>query len=183
LENPHQHRAIRIVAADPQSGQVVYLGLITENGWPNTLGVRLRVTQGRIAEIETFVSRGNPLFDVASLTSPRVALRTAIPPELRPMGCAEGSRQGASQIDSVDPRRFVVFDEERGLAVGVFSLNLSAARTKLTRPDGSTRPVAEWAMYPATGPVLEMFKISGGKIHEIEVVMMPLLPYRIGTGW
>ncbi|MEP7312564.1 MAG: hypothetical protein ABI859_08270 [Pseudomonadota bacterium] len=99
------------------------------------------------------------------------------------LSCAMQFRLAASQVDTVEPRRYEVIDEERGLVMGVFAFNLTGTRTTIRQSDGTTRPAAEWAMFPTTGPLMEMFRIRNGKLHQIEAVMMPMLPFKSGTGW
>jgi hypothetical protein len=97
--------------------------------------------------------------------------------------CKTQFRLGAFYATSVAPRRFEIVDEERGLVLGVVALNVPATRTSLKLSDGTTKRAADWALMPFSGPLIEVFKIRNGKIYEIEAVMMPLLPYKIGTGW
>src|SRR5262249_54883691 len=46
-----------IYAADPESGQIVYMGSIRENGQPAILALRLKVTDGELRESEAIVHR------------------------------------------------------------------------------------------------------------------------------
>jgi hypothetical protein len=48
----------KVYFADPQAGQVGFEGTIRENGTPAILVVRLKVLNGKIAEVETMVRRG-----------------------------------------------------------------------------------------------------------------------------
>jgi hypothetical protein len=55
------HAAAALRAADPQSGQVAWMGVVEEHGQPAFLALRLKVTDGQIAEVETVVRRkGGP---------------------------------------------------------------------------------------------------------------------------
>ncbi len=55
------HSATALRAADPQSGQVAWMGVVEEHGQPAFLALRLKVTDGKIAEVETVVRRkGGP---------------------------------------------------------------------------------------------------------------------------
>ena len=47
----------RLVFADPEAGQVGFMGTIRENGRPASLVLRLKIDAGRIAEAETLVLR------------------------------------------------------------------------------------------------------------------------------
>ncbi len=49
----------RVFVADPQAGEVGFLGSIQEAGTPAMLGLRLKVRNGQIAEIESFVQRSD----------------------------------------------------------------------------------------------------------------------------
>jgi hypothetical protein len=90
---------------------------------------------------------------------------------------------GAFYATSIAPRRFDIVDEQRGLMMGVFGFNVPATRTRIKLSDGTTKEASGWALMPFTGPLREVFKVRNGKLHEIEAVMMPLLPYKHGTGW
>jgi hypothetical protein len=229
----------RLIAADPVSGQAAYFGVIKENGKVNVMGLRLKVVDGRISEIETGLSRNNPFLEPANLRTPRKGLlesvpqaerssreqmiaiangyfdgiekrsdkgvafadectrvengvltaASRIPPGMKPrldgevISCAMQFRLGATYTDVIAPRRYEVIDEERGLVMGVFAFNLSGTTNSTRQSDGTTREAAEWARFPSTGPLMEIFKIKNGKIHEIEAVMMPMLPYKSSTGW
>jgi len=47
----------RVTAADPQTGQIGFMGVVIENGTPAILGLRLKQKGGRIAEAEAVVGR------------------------------------------------------------------------------------------------------------------------------
>jgi hypothetical protein len=47
----------RLTAADPQTGQIGYMGVVIENGTPAILGLRLKQVGGRISEAEAVVGR------------------------------------------------------------------------------------------------------------------------------
>jgi hypothetical protein len=229
----------RIIAADPVTGQAAYFGVIKENGKINVMGVRIKVSDNRITEIETGLSRNNPFIEPENLRTPRKGLlekvppaerssraqmiaiadgyfegienRTdrgvafsdectrvengvltaaaQVPPGMKPrsdgelVGCAMQFRLAATYTDLIAPRRYEVVDEEFGLVMGVFAFNLTGTRTSIKLSDGTTRRASEWALFPSTGPIMEIFKIRGGKLHEIEAVMLPMLPYKSSTGW
>src|SRR5271155_1251536 len=50
----------KLYAADPQGGQVMFMGVLPENGAPVIFCVRLKVELRKITEIETVVSRKEP---------------------------------------------------------------------------------------------------------------------------
>ena len=55
------HSKVALRAADPKSGQVAWMGVVEEHGQPAYLALRLKVTDGQIAEVETVVRRkGGP---------------------------------------------------------------------------------------------------------------------------
>jgi hypothetical protein len=58
------HAGAALRAADPNSGQVAWMGVVEEHGQPAFLALRLKVTDGKIAEVETVVRRkgGPPQF-------------------------------------------------------------------------------------------------------------------------
>lgn len=47
----------KVLADDPEAGEVMFMGVISENGVPAVVGVRLKVELKKITEIETEVSR------------------------------------------------------------------------------------------------------------------------------
>ena len=55
------HSATALRADDPATGQVAWMGVVEEHGQPAFLALRLKVTGGKIAEVETVVRRkGGP---------------------------------------------------------------------------------------------------------------------------
>ena len=50
-----------LLFADPQAGQIGFFGIVEEHGVPGYLGVRLKVENRKITEIETVVNRIPPL--------------------------------------------------------------------------------------------------------------------------
>jgi len=75
----------KIYAADPESGQVGFMGVMKEFGKPVMLAVRLKVVNGKITEIEHAVARqlgGSDLLDAPShrdLVTPRPGLLATVP--------------------------------------------------------------------------------------------------------
>ncbi|MEH3105783.1 MAG: hypothetical protein PGN09_00435 [Sphingomonas fennica] len=68
-------------AADPASGQVAWFGRVDEHGQPAFYAMRLKVTDGRIAEVETVIRRrqGNPPFGDAETFVLPAAPRQPLP--------------------------------------------------------------------------------------------------------
>jgi hypothetical protein len=228
----------KLYVIDTAAGQAGFFGVILEHGTPNAFGLRLKIADRRIAEIETAISRNNPFLEMDNLKAPRPGLLETVPPSerasraeliraanqyfegieqatdkvvpfadectrmengvltagkpvagLKPRSdgelttCKTQFELGAFYATSVAPRRFEVIDEERGLVMGVIGFNVPATRTSIKLTDGTTKRASGWALMPFTGPLMEVFKVKNGKLHEIEAVMMPLLPYGHGTGW
>jgi hypothetical protein len=73
----------RIYAADPDSGQVAFMGVIGEKGLPTILGARLKVQKGQITEIDHLVvhSDGRPLNP--NMSEVRPAFLEPVPPAER----------------------------------------------------------------------------------------------------
>jgi hypothetical protein len=78
-----------IDVADPESGQVGYLGLVHENNQPSAISVRLRVSDGLVSEIEVLVARrpedsGHPrVFNPENMVTPNPTFSALVTPELR----------------------------------------------------------------------------------------------------
>ncbi len=73
-------------AADPQAGQVAYLGVIEEHGTKSFFGLRLKVDGGKISEVETVVDRkgfGPGPFGNPETMQPLPVLLADVPAEAR----------------------------------------------------------------------------------------------------
>ena len=60
--------------ADPDADQVAWFGIVEEHGHPAIIGLRLRVTLGKIADVETIVCRSmefGPFPSIETYVSPR----------------------------------------------------------------------------------------------------------------
>jgi hypothetical protein len=79
-----------------------------------------------------------------------------------------------SYINEVNPRRYTVIDEERGLVLGTFLFHHSGVMRSGEKSLSGGRPF--------TTLINELFKIQDRKIRDIEVIMKGL-PYRSGSGW
>jgi len=76
--------AKRIVAIEPEAGQIACFGAMRENGNPIVLMLRLKAAGGAIAEIETVICRGHErIFDAAAMAEPRAAFFETVPPAQR----------------------------------------------------------------------------------------------------
>jgi len=72
--------------ADLQAGQVCWFGIVEEHGVPAVMALRLKVTEGRIAEVDTIVCRKvdfSPFPSVETYISPRALMLADVPPEQR----------------------------------------------------------------------------------------------------
>lgn len=106
------------------------------------------------------------------------------------LGSGSPGRGCAAQIDSgifgyitqIQPRRYLVVDETRGLVFGVFMFRHEGRLTQVTGPDGTVTKMFPSALRPFNVVVSELFKIENGQIREIEAVMTEL-PYRSQTPW
>ncbi len=75
----------RLDFADPASGQAGALVLVRENGRPALMSLRLKVSSGRISEVETVLARQGELqsLQTALLDKPLPILLQAVPPARR----------------------------------------------------------------------------------------------------
>jgi hypothetical protein len=97
--------------------------------------------------------------------------------------CAEaGKIADWSYITKIDPERILIVDEQKGL---VFAYPMFVHRGKVREmkiygvPGVTSIPIN---FGPINMEATEIFKIHGGKIHEIEAMGF-LLPYNSKTGW
>ena len=96
--------------------------------------------------------------------------------------CMEQFRSGLLHfVTRIRDRRFVVLDEERGIAFafGFFDHSGGSTRT-FTTPDG--RSVTSGPVQPWTWQIAELFKVEGGKIHRIQALLQRA-PYGMNSGW
>ena len=78
-------------------------------------------------------------------------------------------------------RRFVAVDEERGLTFSfAFFDHPGGATRNFETPDG--RKVSAGPVQPWTWQLAELFKVTDGKIHEIEAILQRS-PYGMNSGW
>ncbi|HZF30734.1 MAG TPA: hypothetical protein VE907_16580 [Gammaproteobacteria bacterium] len=99
-------------------------------------------------------------------------------------GCAvQLDSRAMSYIDSIDLRRVWIADPETGLAFGLSQFRHSMTNKEITviGPNGE-RSQRAMAFNPFDLPAAHIFKIRGGKIHEIEALGF-MLPYMSRNGW
>ena len=75
----------KIYADDPQAGQVMFLGVLPENGAPVIVALRLKVELHRISEIEALVARkeGGSIARPENLVTPNPIFSETVPPAER----------------------------------------------------------------------------------------------------
>jgi hypothetical protein len=96
--------------------------------------------------------------------------------------CAEAFDSGVfALIESIEPRRTPVVDEERGVTWGVYMFNHPGVET-VKMPDGSIQKAAYFAGQPNSMPMSELFKIKSGKIRDIMAIGV-INAYKSGSGW
>jgi hypothetical protein len=99
------------------------------------------------------------------------------------LGCAAQIDTGElSYITRIQPRRLIIVDEEKGIVFGfpMFVHDAKVRSVKLTGVPGIQSQPKEFA--PFTNLAGELFKIRGGKIHEIEAFGTSM-PNGIPSGW
>ena len=106
------------------------------------------------------------------------------PGGFRIQGCAEQlTSRAMSYITSIDLRRVWIADEEKGLVFGLtmFRHPMTEKSVTILNPGGTTaeRPMN---FNPFDLEAAHIFKISGGKIHEIEAMGFTL-PLYSKNGW
>jgi hypothetical protein len=245
--------AFQIYAADPVAQAVACLVIMKEKDKDILLGARLKLVDGKIAEVEHLVSRGNVDGSRPTLQKPRPGLLEDVPPaermdrgELIKIGLSYydaltgedgtyapfarecerhengavsvgGTRQAPkpkpeakpdpeaelrmkamaampntcegqistgtfAYITDISPRRLVVADTQKGLAVG-FSMFQHDGSLKVMPIKGV--PGIESMPAPQlrfNWPSMHIFKIRKGKIYEIEA-LGAYLPYGAKPGW
>lgn len=99
------------------------------------------------------------------------------------LGCAAQIDSGElSYITKIRPRRLVVIDEEKGLVFGfpMFVHRGAVRSVKIVGVPGVQSQAKEFG--PIDLLAGEVFKIRGGKIHEIEA-LGTLVPFGAASGW
>ena len=121
-------------------------------------------------------------------------IQTANNPASRGFGADGGPNVGAMScrdninsmmwryITDIDPRRYLVADEERGIVFGVFMFHHDGTHETIEIPGFGEYSYSGAARRPFTTVIPEMFKIVDGKILQIEAVMTAV-PYGSKSGW
>jgi hypothetical protein len=97
------------------------------------------------------------------------------------LGCAQQFKLGNYRYDTrVRDRRFFLVDEERGLVMTGGFIDHSGTLENFTLTDGTA--IKSPMRTPSTLCLLELFKIRGGKIQQIEAVFISV-PYNMPSPW
>ncbi len=223
-------------AVDPSTGQVSWFGHIVEGPDTAVMCLRLRVSDGRVAEAEAIICRPHELgpFPVIDLDRrPRERLLADVPADQRvarermialangyfdtlqlndgklfthftddcdrienglqttnveiegypiaAMGTADQFRLGQYKYDDrLRDRRFPLVDEQKGLVLAGGFIDHSGRMTEVTWTDGSKHDSI--FHFPHSFCLLELFKIEGGEIADVEAVFITV-PYNTPSPW
>jgi hypothetical protein len=99
------------------------------------------------------------------------------------LGCAAGiNSRGLSYITAIEPRRVEIADPETGLVFGLsqFRQPMKEKTIKIVGVPGVTEMPMNFK--PFDLPAAHIFKVYGGKLHEIEAMGF-MRPYNSPTGW
>jgi hypothetical protein len=99
------------------------------------------------------------------------------------MGCAAQLKTGVmNYIKAIEPRRVEIADPQTGLVFGLsqFRQPMVEKTVKITGVPGVTSVPVNFKAFDL--PAAHIFKVDGGKIHEIEA-MGTMEPYNAKTGW
>jgi hypothetical protein len=100
-----------------------------------------------------------------------------------PLDCrGQINSKAFAYITSIQPRRWTVVDEERGITFGTFMFHHRGTIKSVEIPGIGTVEMLPVARRPFTVIVSELFKVISGKIREIEAIMTSL-PYGAKSGW
>ena len=99
------------------------------------------------------------------------------------MGCKAQFDTGFSALVSdVRDRRYPVIDKENGLVFSLVFFDHNGQTKEYTQPDGKVVPINPPFTEPLTFEIAEIFKITSGKIRQIEALINQV-PYRMPSGW
>jgi hypothetical protein len=95
------------------------------------------------------------------------------------MSCEEQQKSGwFAFVTEIRNRRFPIVDEERGLVLSFGFFDHDAAKRMYPMPDGTITP--NYATYPQTIEISELFQIRNNKIDQIEAVINSV-PYGMSS--
>jgi hypothetical protein len=225
----------RLYFADPDTGQVGFIGQMKENDVPVQVALRLKVVDKQITEAETIVSRTTSFAKPGNFVKPPPVLVEAVPPTnrisraemiriadsyftgldtdhsgknvpfdpdcqrredgnisanssdpnaspMQRMGCKAQFDTGFSVIvTKVRDRRFPIVVVERGLVYAEVFFDHTGMVSSF-KMNGKDVEVGPDYRRPKTFQIGELFKISNGKIRQIEAVLLDV-PYGMKSGW
>jgi hypothetical protein len=225
----------KLYVADPQAGQVGFLGTLRENDTPVAIAIRLKIEARLIRDVETIVVRdpgaakavealGQPdppmlaplpgserrsrdeMIAIANKYSEGIehsngklipfdpgcnrlqnGIQTTNNPALlfdpkdtwtiASLGCAEQiDTKFFSFVRKIDPRRFPVIDEERGIVFGLFLFHIPGTVTSVDIPGHGAIEIPLPYQAPTTLDIAELYKIKNGKIRKVEA-LQTAVPY------
>jgi hypothetical protein len=85
-------------------------------------------------------------------------------------------------IHTIDPRRFPLVDQERGLVLAVVRFNHPATQQTVEVPGRGKMTMGKYSQWPNSTEIAELFKIKDRKIKEITAVIVTQA-YKAPTGW
>jgi hypothetical protein len=147
--------------------------------------LRLKLRNGQITEAEHLIARNLSERSLANLQTPRPGLLAAVPQ-------GEGSAGPDAEDRSVilrgarhrqwQPRRIEIADVETGLMFGrsQFRHPMQGEVLKIVGVPGLETLNMNYNRFDL--PAAHIFKVRGGKIHEIEAMDFTM-PYNSKTGW
>ena len=174
-----------IEVADPTTGSVAWLGSVREHGDPAYYGMRLKVRNRRISEVEVVIDPRQgpgPLGDPArSIHDP--AFKEMLPPGLRSSRSALVARAArglaadrALSGDRLRDPSIAVVDTDRGIVVATAFIDHAAGY-----PQGAGSSAAN-TPYPETLGLIEALKMRRGQIASTETLYTSL-PYGMPSPW
>jgi hypothetical protein len=230
--------AFKIYVPDPVAQQVGFIGVMKEGDKPIEIGLRLKVADGKITEIEQIVVHTLREKGLVNLKTSRPAFGQVVPaaertkrdemlkigtayyeaivtsngkaapfaddclrhengmqtnlnpPPDKPGSGTLGALKCADQLDSgvmsyikaIEPRRVWIADVEHGLVFGMsqFRHSMKEKSVKIAGVPGVEK--VDYDFKPFDLPAMHVFKIRGGKLHEIEALGF-MAPYDAKTGW
>jgi hypothetical protein len=99
------------------------------------------------------------------------------------MGCAaQLDTKVMSYIKAIEPRRVEIADPVTGLVFGLSQFRQPMEEKSVTIVGVPGVDTVAMPFKPFDLPAAHIFKVSGGKIHEIEA-MGTMMPYNAKTGW
>jgi hypothetical protein len=97
------------------------------------------------------------------------------------LGCGQQFKLGNYRYDDrVRDRRFFLVDEERGLVMSAGFIDHAGRLENFTLTDGT--PIKSPMRTPSSLCLLELFKIRGGKIQQVEAIFIGV-PYNMPSPW